>query len=95
MRKQACKLICPHCRQKTNGRVSNSRYSNDGLTINRRRNCHLCKGRWTTYERQDPTEIFSAELLEAFKQATGLTYQIGLLLPNSRRQNKPSAEEAG
>ena len=43
-------MRCPFCRNREN-RVVDSRMSNDGLMIRRRRACSSCKRRFTTYER--------------------------------------------
>ena len=44
------KMICPFCR-KDNDHVIDSRASEDGFVIRRRRECHACDRRYTTYER--------------------------------------------
>jgi len=41
---------CPYC-QDFESRVVDSRSSEDGTTIRRRRECNACKRRFTTYER--------------------------------------------
>src|SRR5271166_1600306 len=43
-------MRCPFCRHRGN-RVVDSRMSNDGMMIRRRRMCSACKRRFTTYER--------------------------------------------
>jgi transcriptional repressor NrdR len=43
-------MKCPFCRQ-DNDRVIDSRASDDGFAIRRRRQCLACKRRYTTYER--------------------------------------------
>ena len=43
-------MRCPFCRNRKN-RVVDSRISNDGMMIRRRRACSACKRRFTTYER--------------------------------------------
>src|SRR5271168_2279635 len=43
-------MRCPFCRHRGN-RVIDSRLSNDGMIIRRRRACSSCKRRFTTYER--------------------------------------------
>src|SRR5580692_12592591 len=43
-------MRCPFCRNRGN-RVIDSRLSNDGMLIRRRRVCSACKKRFTTYER--------------------------------------------
>lgn len=45
-------MKCPYCRQ-DNDRVIDSRTSQDGYSIRRRRECLECKRRYTTYEKID------------------------------------------
>ena len=45
-------MKCPIC-QSDNDRVSDSRASEDGFAIRRRRECLACKRRYTTYERME------------------------------------------
>jgi transcriptional repressor NrdR len=47
-------MRCPFCRHRGN-RVIDSRLSNDGMMIRRRRACSACKRRFTTYERVEET----------------------------------------
>ncbi|HAC89240.1 MAG TPA: transcriptional regulator NrdR [Planctomycetaceae bacterium] len=51
-------MICPNC-SADNDRVIDSRASDDGRTIRRRRFCNHCRKRFTTYERveQYPLKI--------------------------------------
>lgn len=49
-------MICPFCR-KDNDRVIDSRASQDGAAIRRRRECLACLRRFTTYERPEETTI--------------------------------------
>lgn len=49
-------MRCPYCR-KDNDRVIDSRASQDGLAIRRRRECVACGRRYTTYERPEETTI--------------------------------------
>ena len=49
-------MRCPYC-GKAHDRVSDSRASDDGATIRRRRVCLQCNRRFTTYERVDETGI--------------------------------------
>ena len=49
-------MRCPYC-GKDHDRVSDSRASDDGATIRRRRVCLQCNRRFTTYERVDETGI--------------------------------------
>ncbi|MFC1586835.1 transcriptional regulator NrdR [Planctomycetota bacterium] len=45
-------MRCPFCRT-DNDKVIDSRASNEGAVIRRRRECLSCKRRYTTYERQE------------------------------------------
>lgn len=45
-------MRCPYC-QDFESRVVDSRSSEDGTTIRRRRECNACKRRFTTYERAE------------------------------------------
>jgi len=47
-------VICPYCRQ-DNDRVIDSRASEGGVVIRRRRECSDCSKRYTTYERVERT----------------------------------------
>ena len=49
-------MKCPYCRV-DNDRVIDSRSSQDGLAIRRRRECVSCGRRFTTYERPEETTI--------------------------------------
>jgi transcriptional repressor NrdR len=49
-------MKCPYCRL-DNDRVIDSRSSQDGLAIRRRRECVSCGRRFTTYERPEETTI--------------------------------------
>ena len=49
-------MKCPYCRA-DNDRVIDSRSSQDGLAIRRRRECTSCSRRFTTYERPEETTI--------------------------------------
>lgn len=49
-------MRCPYCR-KDNDRVIDSRASQDGAAIRRRRECVACSRRYTTYERPEETTI--------------------------------------
>jgi transcriptional repressor NrdR len=49
-------MRCPFCRA-DNDRVIDSRASDDGLAIRRRRECLDCKRRYTTYERLEEMAI--------------------------------------
>ena len=49
-------MKCPFCRG-DNDRVIDSRASEDGLSIRRRRECLSCKRRYTTYERLEELNV--------------------------------------
>lgn len=49
-------MRCPFCRA-DNDRVIDSRASEDGLSIRRRRECLACKRRYTTYERLEELNV--------------------------------------
>ena len=49
-------MKCPFC-QGDNDRVIDSRASQDGFAIRRRRECLACKRRYTTYERIEGTTV--------------------------------------
>lgn len=49
-------MKCPFCRT-DNDRVIDSRLSEDGFAIRRRRECLSCKRRYTTYERLEQSTI--------------------------------------
>lgn len=49
-------MRCPFCRV-DNDKVIDSRGSEDGFSIRRRRECLSCKRRYTTYERVEEIEI--------------------------------------
>ncbi|QDU91123.1 Transcriptional repressor NrdR [Pirellulimonas nuda] len=49
-------MRCPFCKE-DNDRVIDSRASQDGLAIRRRRECLSCERRYTTYERPEETTI--------------------------------------
>ena len=49
-------MRCPYC-EADNDRVSDSRASQDGFAIRRRRECLNCKRRYTTYERLEEMPI--------------------------------------
>ena len=49
-------MKCPFCRE-DNDRVLDTRLSQDGYTIRRRRECLHCKRRYTTFERVEELDI--------------------------------------
>jgi len=50
-------MKCPYCRAEDD-KVVDSRASNDGLVIRRRRECTKCSRRYTTYERVEEVPLF-------------------------------------
>ena len=50
-------MKCPYCRVEDD-KVVDSRSSNDGTVVRRRRECTACKRRYTTYERVEATPLF-------------------------------------
>lgn len=50
-------MRCPFCK-KDNDRVIDSRSSNDGIVIRRRRECEECHRRFTTHERIEEISFF-------------------------------------
>jgi len=50
-------MRCPYCRTEDD-KVVDSRASNDGSVVRRRRECGRCKRRYTTYERVEATPLF-------------------------------------
>lgn len=49
-------MKCPFC-QADNDKVIDSRASEDGIAIRRRRQCNACRRRYTTYERVERTTV--------------------------------------
>ena len=50
-------MKCPYCRAEDD-KVVDSRSSNEGSVVRRRRECGKCKRRYTTYERVEATPLF-------------------------------------
>ncbi|MDD4803456.1 MAG: transcriptional regulator NrdR [Syntrophomonas sp.] len=50
-------MLCPFC-QAIDSKVIDSRSSEDGAVIRRRRSCIVCKRRFTTYERYEERPLF-------------------------------------
>jgi transcriptional repressor NrdR len=50
-------MRCPFCK-KENDKVIDSRSSNDGTLIRRRRECEACSRRYTTYERIEEIPLY-------------------------------------
>lgn len=49
-------MVCPSCRNQT--RVLESRRAPDGDSVRRRRECHSCGRRFTTFERREPEPAY-------------------------------------
>ncbi|MEO1104606.1 MAG: transcriptional regulator NrdR, partial [Pseudomonadota bacterium] len=49
-------MRCPYCAAE-NSQVKDSRPTDDGAAIRRRRNCTVCGGRFTTFERVQLREL--------------------------------------
>ncbi len=69
---------CPYC-QAADSKVIDSRSSEDGAAIRRRRACAICKKRFTTYERVEERPLFvikkggNREQFDRNKLLNGLT----------------------
>ena len=50
-------MRCPYCKQ-DNDKVIDSRSSNDGVVIRRRRECEACHRRFTTFEKIEEVPLF-------------------------------------
>jgi transcriptional repressor NrdR len=73
-------MKCPYCRV-DNDRVTDSRASEDGFAIRRRRECVHCRRRYTTYERIE-------------EQAIKVVKKDGVRLPFERDKIKRGLEKA-
>ena len=60
-------MYCPFCRH-TDSRVIDSRTSEDGLSIRRRRECPACGGRFSTLETASLTVIKRNGIVESFSR---------------------------
>jgi len=60
-------MFCPFCRY-TDTRVIDSRTSDDGLSVRRRRECPECSGRWSTLETASLSVIKRSGVTEAFSR---------------------------
>ena len=60
-------MFCPFCRH-TDSRVIDSRTSEDGLSIRRRRECPSCGGRFSTMETASLTVIKRNGIVESFSR---------------------------
>jgi transcriptional repressor NrdR len=73
-------MKCPYCRV-DNDRVTDSRASEDGFAIRRRRECVHCRRRYTTYERIE-------------EQAIKVVKKDGVRVPYEREKMKRGLEKA-
>jgi len=70
-------MRCPYCK-KENDKVIDSRSSNEGMVIRRRRECEACQKRYTTYERIEEVPMylikkdFSREQYDRLKVLSGI-----------------------
>ena len=62
-----CDVFCPFCRH-SDSRVIDSRTSDDGLSIRRRRQCPECSGRFSTLETASLSVIKRSGVVEAFSR---------------------------
>lgn len=60
-------MYCPFCRH-TDTRVVDSRTSEDGLAVRRRRECSECGGRWSTLETASLSVIKRNGVIEPFSR---------------------------
>lgn len=60
-------MFCPFCRF-TDTRVIDSRTSDDGLSVRRRRECPECAGRWSTLETASLSVIKRNGVVESFSR---------------------------
>jgi len=61
-------MFCPFCRY-TDSRVLDSRVSDDGLSIRRRRQCPECERRFTTVEQVQLNVVKHSGVIEPFDRA--------------------------
>lgn len=83
-------MRCPYCK-KDNDKVIDSRSSNEGATIRRRRECSACGRRFTTYER-----IEEAPLLVIKKDQRRELYDRNKVLAGIQKacEKRPISREA-
>ncbi|HET6201810.1 MAG TPA: transcriptional regulator NrdR [Planctomycetota bacterium] len=82
-------MRCPFCKQ-DNDRVIDSRASNDGFAIRRRRECLECSRRYTTYERLEESPLRVVK-----KDGRREPFDRGKILAGLRRacEKRPVSEE--
>ena len=64
-------MYCPFCRH-SDSRVIDSRTSDDGLSIRRRRQCPECNGRFSTLETASLSVIKRSGVVESFSREKGV-----------------------
>ncbi len=84
-------MICPYCGQ-DNDRVIDSRASDGGVVIRRRRECNDCHRRYTTYERVEKT----ARVVVVKKDGSRVTFAAQNVLQGLQAAcgKRPVSEEA-
>ena len=76
-------MRCPHC-HKNGSRVVDSRPSEDGSFIRRRRECIHCGFRFTTFERYEETPLLVIKKMARAKNSVAKRSSMGLC---ARRKN--------
>lgn len=74
-------MQCPYCKEQRRDKVIDSRATEGGKVIRRRRECPSCKRRYTTYERVEETN----PLLVVKKDGSRVPYQRDKLLGGLQR----------
>src|SRR5262249_6593489 len=74
-------MQCPFCKEHTRDKVIDSRATEGGTVIRRRRECPACKRRYTTYERVEETN----KLLVVKKDGSRVPYEREKLLAGLQR----------
>jgi len=84
-------LICPYCGN-DDDRVIDSRASEGGLVVRRRRECHNCERRYTTYERVEKT----ARLMVVKKDGSRVPFELDSVVKGLQAAcgKRPVAEQA-
>jgi len=86
-------MRCPYCKQ-DNDRVVDSRSSNDGAVIRRRRECESCNRRFTTHENIEEIPFYVVkkdEKREAYQRAKAL---VGIIKACEKRPVSAADQEA-
>ncbi len=74
-------MQCPFCKEQRRDKVIDSRATEGGTVIRRRRECPACKRRYTTYERVEETN----KLLVVKKDGSRVAYERERLLAGLQR----------